>query len=199
MAVPIEMIRQLREATGAGVMDCRAALEQAGENYAPALEYLRARGQATAMRRADHAATQGAIELYTHGEGRVGVMVEINTETDFVARSQAFRSFAHEIAPQIAASNPLYVREEDIPTEVIEEQRQNALTRARQEGKPEAVVARMIAGTLKKFMDERVLLRQAYIRDENITVQDLLSQTVASVGEKVVIRRFTRWELDSAV
>jgi elongation factor Ts len=195
MAITTEMIKQLREATGAGVLDCRKALEQADGDFKKALDFLREKGLATAAKRSSRQASEGAIELYSHGNGRVGVMVELNSETDFVGRSDAFRSLAHELALQIAAGNPRFIREEDIPADVIEHEKQIAAARAREEGKPEAIVPRIVEGYLNKFKDEFVLLRQTYIRDETMTVQQLVNQSVVSLGENVVIRRFARWEL----
>lgn len=195
MAITTEMIKQLREATGAGILDCRTALENSNGDFDKALDFLREKGLATARKRSGRQVSEGTIELYSHGNGRVGVMVEVNTETDFVARSDAFRNLAHEIALQIAASSPLYISEEDIPAEVIEHENQIATARAREEGKPEAVVPRIVEGYLNKFKDDVVLLRQTYIRDESITIQKLLNQNIASLGENVVIRRFVRWQL----
>jgi elongation factor Ts len=195
MAITIEMIKELREATGAGVLDCRKALEATGGDYKKAVEILREKGLAMAAKRADRTASEGVIELYTHGQGRVGVMVELNSETDFVGRSDAFRTLAHELALQIAAGNPRFIREEEIPQTVIEEETRIAIAKALEEGKPETVVPRIVEGSLKKFKDETVLLRQAYIRDETITVQQLVNQTVAALGENVIVRRFVRWEL----
>lgn len=195
MNIPIEMIKQLREQTGAGVLDCRKALEQSEQDYGKALGYLREQGLEKAAKRADQVALQGVIEVYSHGKGRIGVMVEINTETDFAARSAAFRAFAHEIALQIAAANPRFVRDEDISQSVIEEEAHKAAERAREESKPEHIIPRIVEGTLRKFKDQTVLLRQVYIRDEGVTIQQLLNQTIAAVGENIVIRRFNRWEL----
>ena len=195
MTISIDQIKQLREETGAGILDCRKALEQANGDLQVALEFLREKGLATAVKRADREATEGRIELYSHGDGRVGVMVEVNCETDFVARSEAFRHFAHEVALQIAAASPRYIRDEDIPAEILEKEVEAARALAREEGKPEAVVERIIAGRLAKFKDENTLLRQAYIRDDEITVEKLLLQNIASIGENIVIRRFQRWEL----
>jgi elongation factor Ts len=133
--------------------------------------------------------------LYTHGGGRVGVMVEVNCETDFVARSESFRTFAHEVALQIAASAPRYLRAEDIPAEVYEHEREIAKARAREEGKPEAMFDRIADGRIEKFKDEVCLLRQPYIRDESLTIEKLLMSSIAAIGENIVIRRFVRWEL----
>jgi elongation factor Ts len=195
MAVTTEQIKSLRELTGAGIMDCRKALEQAGGDLDKALEFLREKGMATAAKRADRSASEGMLELYSHGNGRVGVMVEVNCETDFVARSAAFRTFAHEVALQIAAGAPRYIREEDIPAEDLEQERLKARRLALDEGKPENVVERITEGQLEKFKDEAVLLRQPYIRDETLTINKLLLQNIASIGENIIIRRFTRWEL----
>jgi elongation factor Ts len=198
MAITTEMIKQLREATGAGILDCRKALEQAGGNYEKAVDHLRERGLAMAAKRAARSASEGVIELYSHGNGRVGVMLELNCETDFVARSESFRKFAHELALQIAASQPTYIREEDIPAEILERESSIAAAKAREEGKPENIIPRIVEGSLKKFKDENVLMRQAYIRDESMTIQELFNQTLVSLGENLVIRRFERWQLGEA-
>jgi elongation factor Ts len=195
MAVTTEQIKELREATGAGILDCRKALEQADGDFDKAVDYLREKGLATAAKRADRDASEGMLELYSHGAGRVGVMVEVNCETDFVARSAAFRTFAHEVALQIAASAPRYIRVEDIPQSEIEHERAIARVRALEEGRSESVLERVVDGRLEKFKDEVVLLRQAYIRDEATTIEQLLMQNIAAIGENIVIRRFIRWEL----
>lgn len=195
MEITTDMIKELRAATGAGVLDCRKALETANGDFNKAVELLREKGLAQAARRAEREASEGVLELYSHGNGRVGVMVEVNSETDFVARSETFRKFAHEIALQIAAEAPRFIRVEDVPAEVLEEERSKARQMALDEGKPEPVIERIISGRLEKFFNETCLLRQPYIRDETITVADLLNQTIASVGENIVIRRFVRWEV----
>lgn len=194
MAITTEQIKQLRESTGAGILDCRKALEQANGDFDKAVDYLREKGLATAAKRADRQASEGMLELYSHGGGRVGVMVELNCETDFVARSEPFRTLAHELALQIAAAAPHYLRAEDIPAEVLEHEKEIAMARAREEGKPEAILGKIADGRLEKFKDEVCLLRQAYIRDETVTVENLLMQHIAAIGENVVIRRFVRWE-----
>ena len=195
MAITTEQIKELRQATGAGILDCRKALEQAGGEFDKAVDFLREKGLATAAKRADRDASEGTVELYSHGNGRVGVMVEVNCETDFVARSEPFRSFAHEIALQIAAAAPRYVRAEQVPDSELDHESEIARARAREEGKPDAILERIVEGRLEKFKDEVVLLRQAYIRDESITIENLLHQNIAAIGENIVIRRFTRWEL----
>ncbi len=195
MAITTEQIKKLREATGAGILDCRKALEQAEGDYNKAVDFLREKGLATAAKRAGRTATEGVVELYSHGNGRVGVMVEVNSETDFVGRAESFRTLAHELALQIAANAPLYIREEDIPADVLEHEKGIAAAKAREEGKPEAVIPRIVDGYIVKYKDETVLLRQPYIRDESLTVQALVNQAVASLGESIVIRRFARWAL----
>lgn len=193
--ISTDMIKKLREATSAGVLDCRKALEAAEGDFDKAVDILREKGLATAAKRAGRTASEGVIDVYSHGNGRVCVMVEVNCETDFVGRSEVFRNFAHEIALQIAAASPLYIREEDIPQEVLDKEAAIATAKAREEGKPESIIPRIVEGSLTKFKDEFVLLRQKYIRDESKTVQDLLNETVVSTGENIIIRRFERWAL----
>jgi len=195
MVITIDMIKQLREATGAGILDCRKALENADGDYNKAVDYLREKGLATAAKRSDRKASEGVVELYNHGNGRVGVMVEVNCETDFVGRSDAFRQFAHEIALQVAAASPVYIREENIPQEVLDHETAIATAKAREDGKPENILPRIVEGNLTKFKDEVVLLRQKYIRNEDITIQQLLNDTVLKTGENIIIRRFARWAL----
>jgi elongation factor Ts len=196
MVLTVDAIKQLRKETNAGVMDCRQALEQADGDVALALALLREQGLEKAAKNADRPAMQGMIETYSHAGGRIGVMVEINCETDFAARSDALRTFAHETALQIAAAAPRYVRDEDIPAETLEEETQQAIDRARQTGKPQAIWGRIVEGQLRKFHDENVLLRQAYIRDEGLTIAQVLGQVIAQVGENIVVRRFARWEME---
>ena len=195
MEITTEMIKELRNATGAGILDCRKALTESDGDYQKAVDYLREKGMATAAKRADREASQGVVELYSHGNGRVGVMVEVNCETDFVGRSEGFRQFAHELALQIAASAPKYVSDTEIPASVLEHEKEIAIARAREEGKPENMLEKISAGRLEKFKDEVCLLRQAYIRDESLTIEKMLHQNVGSIGENIVIRRFQRWEL----
>jgi elongation factor Ts len=195
MVITTEMIKKLREATGAGVLDCRKALEQSDGDFNKAVDFLREKGLSLAAKRSERKASEGVVEIYSHGNGRIGVMVEVNCETDFVGRSAEFRKFAHEVALQVAAMSPAYIREEDIPADVIEHESTIAANKAREEGKPEAVLPRIVEGYLKKFKDETVLLRQIYIRDENVTIQQLLNQNIAAIGENIVIRRFSRWAL----
>ena len=195
MAITIEDIKNLREATGAGVLDCRTALENSDNDFEKAVDFLREKGLAAASKRADREASEGVVELYSHGDGRVGVMVEINSETDFVGRSEEFRAFAHEIALQIAATSPLVVKEEDIPESVLKHEEEIATAKAKEEGKPDKIIPRIVEGYIKKFKEEAVLLNQPYIRDESITIEQLLNQNISSMGENIIIRRFERFEL----
>jgi len=199
MEITTDMIKELREATGAGILDCRKALTDANGDFNKAVDLLREKGMATAAKRSDRTASQGVIELYSHGEGRVGVIVEVNCETDFVARSEDFRKLAHELALQIAAAAPQYVKEDEIPADVLEHEAEIARARAKEEGKPDAVMEKIVAGRLEKFKDESVLLRQAYIRDEDLTVEKLVLQAIGSTGENIIVRRFQRWELGESV
>ena len=195
MAIGIEQIKQLREETGAGVLDCRKALETYNGDFDKAIEYLREKGLAKAAKRADREVLEGMVELYSHGNGRVGVMVEVNCETDFVARSESFRKFAHEVALQVAAGAPKFVRVEDIPADVVEQEREKARNLALAEGKPENVFQRIVDGKMEKYYNENCLLRQTYVRDENMILEDLRNQHIAAIGENIVVRRFARWEV----
>lgn len=199
MAITTQQIKDLREATGAGVLDCRAALEHANGDFEKAVAYLREKGLAKAAKRADREASDGVIELYSHGGGRVGVMVELNCETDFVARSEAFRTLAHELALQIAAAAPNWITEEAVPASALEGESEVARNRAKEEGKPEAAWNKIVDGRIQKYLDEVVLMRQAYIRDENKTIKELVSEAVGTIGENIVVRRFQRWELGEHV
>lgn len=199
MTITAAQIKELREATGAGMLDCRKALESSGGDMERAAASLREKGLATAAKRADRVTLNGVVELYSHGDGRVGVMVELNCETDFVARTKEFRTFAHELALQVAAGSPEYVRPEDVPPAIVDAERQKARAMAVQEGKPEKVIERIIDGRLDKFYDEHCLLRQVYIRDDAKKVGDLLQEAIASTGENIVVRRFARWAVGEEI
>jgi elongation factor Ts len=199
MAISAAQIKELRDATGAGVLDCRKALESTDGDFEKATAILREKGMATAAKRADRATLNGVIDIYSHGDGRVGVMVELNCETDFVARTKEFRTFAHELSLQVAAASPRYVRPEDIPADVLDAERQKAREFALAEGKPEKVMDRILEGRLEKYYDEQCLVRQAYIRDDAKKIGDLLQETIASTGENIVIRRFARWAVGEEI
>lgn len=195
MEITTEMIRELRSTTGVGILDCRKALQEADGDYKKAIDFLREKGMAKAAKRADRDASDGVVELYSHGDGRVGVMLEINCETDFVARGETFRNLAHEIALQIAAASPLFVSEDDVPAEVLEHEAEIARNRSLEEGKPENIIDKIVEGRLRKYKEEVCLMDQKYIRDDSLTVRDLVMQNIGSLGENIVIRRFQRWEL----
>jgi elongation factor Ts len=193
MSVSAEQIKELRQATGAGILECRNALETTAGDLGKATELLREKGLATAAKRADRETSEGVLDLYSHGDGRVGVMVEVNCETDFVGRTAEFRSFAHEVALQVAANSPRWLDVAEVPAEILEEERQESRRQAVADGKPEAVIDRIVEGRLEKFYQENCLLRQPYIRDDAKTVGDLLNEMIAATGERVTIRRFVRW------
>ena len=195
MEITTQMIKELRAATNAPMLDCRKALQDANGDYQKAVDWLREKGMATAAKRSDREASNGIVEMYSHGGGRVGVMVEVNCETDFVARAEQFRNLAHEIALQIAASAPKYIKAEEIPAAELEHEAGIARARAIEEGKPENVMAKIVEGRVEKYKDEVCLMRQTYIRDESLTVEKLILQNIAAIGESVIVRRFQRWEL----
>ena len=195
MAISAKQIKELRDITGSGFLDCRTALEDSNGDFEKAVEFLRKKGLAKATKRAGRDASEGIVELYDHGNGRVGVMVEVNCETDFVARSESFRKFAHEIALQVAASAPRWLNEDHIPEDILQKERDIARDRALQEGKPENIVDRIVDGRVDKFKEESTLLSQSYIRDDSISIQDYLHSTISAIGENIVIRRFVRWEV----
>ena len=195
MAITAEMVRELRQATGAGVLDCRRALEECGGDMERAIALLRQRGLAAAQKKEGRAANEGVIGSYVHTGSRVAALVELNCETDFVARTNEFQELAHELAMQVVALHPRWVRAEDIPADVVEQLKAEYRAAALAEGKPESVVERIVAGKLEKFLDEVCLLRQPYIRDDSITVGELIKQKVAQFGENIVVRRFVRLEV----
>jgi elongation factor Ts len=195
MSISIEQVKELREATGAGVLDCRKTLEQVDGDMKKAIEILREKGLAKAAKREERETSEGVLDLYSHGNGRIGVMVEVNCETDFVARSNVFRDLAHEIALQIAAAAPMYIHPDNIPDEVLQNERETARKLGLEEGKPDMIIERIVEGRLEKYKNENCLLRQPYVRDDSITIQDLINQNIASTGEKIIIRRFVRWEV----
>lgn len=199
MDISVDLIKKLREATGSGILDVKEALTESDGDFDKAVDYLRQKGLAKAAKRSDRDASEGVIELYSHGDGRVGVMLEVNCESDFVARSEAFREFAHEVALQIAAAAPKWVKEEEVPDEVIEHEKEIARARYKEEGKPDNIIDKILEGMVTKFKAENCLLSQDYIRNEDITIQELLHEKIASIGENIVIRRFQRWERGESI
>jgi elongation factor Ts len=195
MEIPASQVKALREATGAGVLDCRKTLVETEGDFDKAVLILREKGLAAAAKRADRVAKDGVVEIYSHGNGRVGVMVEINCETDFVARTAEFRQFAHELALHIAAAAPRFLAPADVPPAILDEQRAGAQALAESEGKKGGELDAFIEERLARFYQEACLLKQNYIRDEKLTVDDLLKQAIASTKENIILRRFVRWEL----
>lgn len=194
--ISAQLVKQLRDRTGAGFMDCKRALEQSGGDIEEAILILRKRGLAKAEKKAGRETADGLIGSYVHAGGKIGVLVEVNCETDFVARTEDFRNLVKEIAMQIAAMNPKYISPEDIPEEVLEREKEILREQARSTGKPEKVIERIVEGKLKKFYEENCLLEQPYIRNSNITVRELIAQTIAKLGENIRVRRFVRFQLN---
>ena len=195
MEVSASMVKDLREKTGAGMMDCKKALAEAGGSFEKAVDYLRQKGLATAARRAGKVASEGQIGSYVHAGGKLGVMVEVNCETDFVAKTDDFRAFAKDMAMHIAASNPLYIQRENVPPEALEREREIYRAQARDARKPEKIMEKIVEGKLEKYYGEVCLLEQPFVKDPDRTVQDLLNELIAKLGEKVEIRRFMRFQV----
>jgi elongation factor Ts len=195
LAVSTELIKELRERTGVGIMDCKKALIECNGDIEKAIEYLRKKGIATAQKRGARETKEGQIHAYIHPGGKIGVLVEVNCETDFTARTEDFKNFVKDIAMQIAAQNPIAVKREDIPPEVVEKEKEIYASQAREEGKPEKVIERIVEGKLKRFFSEACLLEQPFIKNPDITVKDLLNELIAKTGENIVIRRFVRYQL----
>lgn len=194
MEITAAKVKELRDKTGAGMMDCKEALVENDGDIEKALVWLREKGIDSVQKKADRIASEGLIETYVHG-GRIGVMVEINSETDFVSKNEEFQQFCKDIAMQIAAANPKYLSREDVPEEEIEEEKEILTQQALNEGKPEHIVEKMVTGRLDKFFEEIVLLDQPFIKDTDITVNELLTNLIARIGENIRIRRFERYEL----
>ncbi|MDI9471100.1 MAG: translation elongation factor Ts [Bacillota bacterium] len=193
--ISIQSIKDLRDKSGAGMMDCKKALVENGGDIEKALDWLREKGIATMLKKSGRIAAEGIVESYIHGGGRVGVLVEVNIETDFAARNEAFKGFVRDIALQIAAMNPRWVAREDVPAEELDREREVVRNQALNEGKPEKIVDRIVDGRIAKFYQENCLLDQDYIKDDSKTVQELLTEMTVKIGERIVIRRFTRYEL----
>ncbi|AMM41901.1 elongation factor Ts [Candidatus Desulfofervidus auxilii] len=195
MTITTAQIKELRERTGAGIMDCKKALEKAQGNLEKAIDELRKKGLAKAKKRAGRTAKEGLVHAYIHAGGKIGVLVEVNCETDFVARTEAFQNFVKEIAMQIAATNPLVVNKEELSPKIIEREKEIYHQQAIASGKPEKIIDRIVEGKLQKFFEEACLIEQPYIRDPSIKIKDLLNELVAKTGEKIVVRRFVRFQL----
>lgn len=193
--ITAQEVKKLREKTGAGMMEVKKALEESGGEVAKAVDVLRKKGALKAGKKAERTTSQGRIDAYIHGEGRIGVMLEVNSETDFVARNQEFKNLVHDLALHIAASNPLYIARADVPAEVLAKEQEIYSAAAAAEGKPGAVQEKIVAGKLEKFYQEICLLEQPFVKDPDITVQDLLTQKIAKIGENIQVRRFVRYVL----
>ncbi len=193
--VTAEMVKELREKTGAGVMDCKQALQEADGDFDKAIEILRKKGAASAQKRLGRETKEGVIDAYIHPGNRLGVLIEVNCETDFVARNEEFRQFVRNMAMQVAASNPQVVSREDLPQELVEKELEIYRSQAREQGKPEHIIDKIAQGKLEKYYQEVCLLEQAYIRDPDRTVEDILNEIRAKIGENIIIKRFVRYQL----
>ena len=195
MAISAQQVNELRQKTGAGMMDCKKALTETNGDMEKAIEYLREKGIAKAAKKSDRIAAEGVVESYIHAGGRIGVLVEVNCETDFVAKNEDFKNFVRDIAMQIAAMNPQYVRSEEIPESVVEKEREILKQQALQEGKPEHIVDKMVEGRLQKHFKDICLLDQPFVKDPDKTIDQLVKEMIAKIGENINIRRFVRYEM----
>ncbi|NLO96624.1 MAG: translation elongation factor Ts [Peptococcaceae bacterium] len=193
------LVKELRERTGAGMLDCKKALTESNGDMDKAIDILREKGLAAAAKKEGRIAAEGLVEAYIHGGGRIGVLVEVNCETDFVARGDEFKQFVKDIAMQIAAAKPLYINKEDVPEDVLEHERQIFRAQALNEGKPEKIIDKMVEGRIEKFYKEVCLMEQPFIKDPDTTIKDLVIQKIAKIGEKISIRRFARYELGEGI
>jgi elongation factor Ts len=195
MEISMELIKDLRQRTGAGIVDCKAALQEAKGNVEGAIEYLRRKGLATAAKKAGRIAADGLVSSYIHAGGKLGVLVEVNCETDFVAKTEDFQAFVKNIAMQIAAANPQYVRREEIPAAVLEKERSIYRAQAMESGKPEKVIDKIVEGQMERFYSEACLLEQTYIKDSEQTIKEVLDALIGKIGENINVRRFARFQL----
>jgi elongation factor Ts len=198
MAGSSQLVKELREKTGAGILDCQKALTENGDSIDKAIDYLRQKGLAAAQKKAGRETNQGLIHAYIHMGGKIGVLIEVNCETDFVARNEEFKSFVNDLALQVAAAKPTYVRREDIPAEIVDKERSIYEGQAKEMGKPPAAWPKIVEGKLEKFFQESCLTEQAFIKDPAVTIKELVSQKIAKIGENMNIRRFTRFQLGEA-
>ncbi|MDU5027647.1 MAG: translation elongation factor Ts [Negativicoccus succinicivorans] len=197
--ITASLVKELREKTGVGMMDCKRALVETDGDLEKAVDYLREKGLSKAAKKADRVAAEGLVASYIHGNGRIGVLVEVNCETDFVARSEDFQQLVKDVAMQIAATNPRYLTREDVPQEAIDHEREVLRQQALNEGKPEAIVDKMTEGRLEKFYRENVLLEQEFVKDTDKSVQQMITEMIAKIGENISVRRFTRYQLGEGI
>jgi len=195
MEIKVELVKELREKSSAGMMDCKKALVESNGDIKKAEEILKEKGLAKASKKASRAAKEGIIDSYIHTGSKIGVMVEVNCETDFVARNEMFKNFVHDIALHITAAAPLYVSKEDVPQEVLDKEKELYRKQALNEGKPEKIIDRIAEGKLKKYYEENCLLEQLFVKDNDVKIGDLLKQHIAKMGENIVIKRFERYIL----
>jgi len=195
VSISAAQVKELRDKTNAGMMDCKEALTESNGNFDKAIEYLRKKGLSAATKRSSRAVKEGTIESYIHLEGKIGVLLELNCETDFVARTDGFKQLAHDIAMHIAAMNPAYVKPEDVPDAILEQEKDIYRTQALQEGKPEKILDRIIEGKLNKYYEDVCLLNQKFVKDTDITIETLINNFIANTGENVLVRRFIRYQL----
>jgi len=198
MAGASQLVKELREKTGAGILDCQKALQENGDDIEKAIDYLRQKGLAAAQKKAGRETNQGLVHAYIHMGGKIGVLIEVNCETDFVAGNEEFKTFVNDLALQVAAARPSYVKREDIPKEIVDKERVIYEGQAKEMGKPPAAWPKIVDGKLEKFYQESCLMEQAFIKDPAVTVKDLLAQKIAKIGENMNIRRFTRYQLGEA-
>jgi len=195
LAVSTSQIKELREKTGVGIMDCKTALKECDGDINKAIDYLRKKGIATAKKRSSRTTSQGQVMSYIHAGGKIGVLVEVNCETDFTGKNEGFASFVKDLAIQIAATSPVAIDRESIPQDILEKEREIYATQAKESGKPEKVIEKIVEGKLKKFFSEACLLEQPFVKNPDITVQDLINEMIAKTGENIVMRRFVRFQL----
>ena len=193
------LVKELRERTGAGMMDCKKALSATDGDLEKAIDFLREKGLAAAAKKAGRVAAEGLVEAYIHGGGRIGVLVEVNCETDFVAKTDAFKELVKDIAMHIAATNPSYLKREEVPTAELEHEQAVLAEQARNEGKPEKVIEKMVAGRIEKYYKEVCLMEQPFVKDPDKTISDLITESIAKIGENISIRRFTRYQLGEGI
>jgi elongation factor Ts len=194
MEITSAMVKELRERTGAGMMDCKKALTESCGDADKAVDVLREKGLAAAAKKAGRIAAEGIVDSYIHMGGRIGVLVEVNCETDFVAKTDNFKALVHDIAMHIAASNPQYVQREEVPTEALDKEREVLRAQALNEGKPEKIVDKMVDGRIEKYYKDTCLMEQPYVKDPDKSIKDLIGEATAAIGEKITIRRFARYE-----
>lgn len=197
--IKAELVKELRERTGAGMMDCKKALEEVAGDVEKAIDVLRTKGLAKAAKKAGRVASEGTVTSYIHGGGRIGVLVEVNCETDFVGKTEEFKALAYNIAMHIAAANPQYLNRTEVPADVLVREQEVLKAQAREEGKPEQVIEKMVTGRIDKFFKENCLLDQQYVKDPDITVNELVLQSVAKMGENISVRRFVRYEVGEGI